>query len=380
VVLDGLPLYEPFHLRLLLSPVSLLDPRILSGIDVHAGGYTAQYGERMSAVIDAQSVRPEADAYYELGLSLFHVHALASQRWAGGDGQWLVAVRRSNLDEIADLVDSEYGEPTYLDGFARVEYAFGERTRASVQALLASDEADVQNSADTEFASAEYRNAYLWATLEHEFSDALGARAIASWTDVTSERTGEVRDPGNAAGRVADERDYDVLGLRTRRDVEVVAVGTRRGRRGPHAVRGVRLRERSAFRAGLPVPGQPGAGRRLRNRARAVGQPRRPVCDEPLPGDRGARGRGRPALGRADYGPTTSGGRASIWRRRRERACARAGAATSSSRASTSCRSRTASTSSSGRRSPTTQSWGWSRRCRPGRRCASRPIARTTTG
>jgi len=214
VVLDGLPLYEPFHLRLLLSPVSLLDLRILSGLDVHAGGYTAQYGERMSAVIDAQSLRPEADAYYELGLSLFHLHGLAAQRWAGGDGQWLVAVRRSNLDEIADLVDSKYGEPTYLDGFARLDYAFGERTRASVQALLASDEADVQNSADTEFASADYRNTYLWATLEHEFSDAIGARAIASWTDVSSERAGKVHDPGNAAGRVADERDYDVLGLK----------------------------------------------------------------------------------------------------------------------------------------------------------------------
>ena len=214
VVLDGLPLYEPFHLRLLQSPVSLLDPRILNGLDVHAGGYTAQYGERMSAVIDAQSVRPAADAYYELGLSLFHLHGLASQRWAGGDGQWLVAVRRSNLDEVADLVDSKLGEPAYLDGFARVDYAWGDRTRGSVQALLASDEVDVRNTADTERASADYRNTYLWATLEHEFSDAVGARAIASWTDVSSERTGEVRDPGNAAGRVVDERDYDVLGLK----------------------------------------------------------------------------------------------------------------------------------------------------------------------
>ena len=257
VVLDGLPLYEPFHLRLLLSPVSLLDLRILSGLDVHAGGFTAQYGDRMSAVIDAQSLRPEADAYYELGLSLFHLHALASQRWAGGDGQWLVAVRRSNLDEIADLVDSKYGEPTYLDGFARVDYAFGARTRASVQALLASDEADVQNSADTEFASAEYRNTYLWATLEHEFSDSLGASAIASWTDVSSARTGEVRDPGNAAGRVTDERDYDVLGLKLD--------ATWKSPRWVHGA-GVELRTLSAeydyasavrFEAGYPFPDSP---------------------------------------------------------------------------------------------------------------------------
>ncbi len=119
VVLDGLPLYDPFHLQLLLSPASLLDPRILSGLDVHAGGFTAEFGDRMSAVIEATSVRPEADRYYELGLSLFHAQALAAQRFADGRGQWLAAVRRSNLDEVADFVDSEIGEASYMDGFGR---------------------------------------------------------------------------------------------------------------------------------------------------------------------------------------------------------------------------------------------------------------------
>jgi hypothetical protein len=257
VVLDGLPLYEPFHLRLLQNPVSMLDPRILSGLDVHAGGFTARFGERMSAVIDAQTVRPAADAYYELGLSLFHASALAAQRWAGGDGQWLVAVRRSNLDEIADLVDSGFGEPSYLDGFARLDYAFSDSTRGSVHVLLASDQVDVRNSADTEFATAEYRNAYLWASLEHDFSDALEGRATVSWTDVASERTGEVRDPGNTAGLVGDERDYDVLGF----DVE----GTWKSTRWVHGA-GVEVRALSAeyeyasrvrFEPGYPFPDSP---------------------------------------------------------------------------------------------------------------------------
>ena len=257
VVLDGLPLYEPFHLRLLLNPVSLLDPRILSGLDVHAGGFTAQYGDRMSAVIDAQSLRPAADAYYELGLSLFHANALASHRFADGNGQWLAAIRRSNLEEVADLVDSELGEPTYLDGFARLDYAWNERTRGSVQALLASDRADVQNSAATEFASVKYRNSYVWATLEHEFSPALDARAIASYTDVASKRNAEVLDPGNASGSADDERHYDVLGLKLD--------GSWRSERWVHAF-GLEFRSLSAdydyatevrFEPGYPFPDSP---------------------------------------------------------------------------------------------------------------------------
>jgi len=214
IVFDGLPLYEPFHLRLLLSPASVLDPRVVSRLDVHAGGFTAQYGDRMSAVIEATSVRPAADAYYELGASLFHLSALASHRFGDGKGQWLAAGRRSNLDEVADIVDSEIGEPSYSDAFGRVDYAFSENTRASLHVLLADDRAEVQNTDETEFADANYRNSYVWATLEHEFSPDVGGSAIVSYTDVASERDGEVIEPGRRTGTVDDERHYDVLGLK----------------------------------------------------------------------------------------------------------------------------------------------------------------------
>jgi outer membrane cobalamin receptor len=259
VVLDGLPLYEPFHLRLVLSPTSVLDPRVLTSLDVHAGGFTAQYGDRMSAIIDARSLRPDADAYYELGLSLFHVSALASQRFAAGKGQWLAAVRRSNLDEVADLVDSEIGEPTYSDGFARIDYAFADDPRASLHVLVASDRAEVQNTAATESADADYRNSYVWATLEHAFSPSLEGTVIASYTDVASERTGTVDDPGNTRGAVDDERHYDVLGLKLD--------GTYRSSRWLHRF-GLEVRSLSAdyeytsavrFEPGYPFPQSPGS-------------------------------------------------------------------------------------------------------------------------
>jgi hypothetical protein len=214
VMLDGLALYEPFHLRLLQSPVSLLDERIVDGLDVYTGGFTAEYGDRMSAIVDARSVRPEAERYHELGLSLFHASALAAHRFDDGRGQWLASVRRSNLDVVADAMNSDLGEPQYLDGLARVDYAFSDSTRGSLHLLLASDNAKVSNSAGTEEADAEYRNAYLWATLEHDWSERLKGRAVLSYTDVASERSGVVDEPGRRSGIVDDERDYDVLGLR----------------------------------------------------------------------------------------------------------------------------------------------------------------------
>ena len=214
VSLDGFPLYEPFHLKVLQSPTSLLDPSILEGLDVHAGGFTAEFGDRMSAVIDATSVHPDADQQYALGLSLFNASLFAFNRFADGKGQWLVAARRSNLDEIANLVSASYGELRYSDAFARLDYEFTPGTRGSLHFLASSDHADVTNKFETESADATYGNSYVWGTLEHDFSSALTARAIASYTHVKTTRHGEIDEEDVRTGTADDHRHYDVLGLK----------------------------------------------------------------------------------------------------------------------------------------------------------------------
>ena len=258
VVFDGLPLYEPFHLRLLLSPTSVIDPRVLSSLDVHAGGFTAQFGDRMSSIIEVESVRPEADAYYELGLSLFHANALAAQRFAAGRGQWLAAARRSNLDEVADLVDAEIGEPSYSDAFARLDYVFTDATRGSLHMLVSADRADVQNDDRHETATATYRNSYFWGTLEHDFTAATSARAIVSYTDVAGHREGEVDDPGNVVGEADDERHYDVFGLKVDGSHRTERWLHRFGLEWRTMAADYDYRSRSLFYPGYPAPQSPG--------------------------------------------------------------------------------------------------------------------------
>jgi hypothetical protein len=214
VVFDGLPLYEPFHLQILQGPTSVLDPRNLEGIDVYAGGFTADFGDRMSAVIDATSVHPDADWHAEVGLSLANANALVAQRFSAGRGQWLASARSSISDGAADLVDNAVGEPTYQDAFARVDYAFSPDTSGSLQTLLSRDEASVRARDGTEAADAAYHNSYVWATLRHEFSPALRGSAIVSYTDVSADRSGRVDYAGLRVGEVDDERHFDVFGLK----------------------------------------------------------------------------------------------------------------------------------------------------------------------
>lgn len=259
ILFDGLPLHEPFHLRNALSPVSLLSARIVDSLDVHAGGFTAPHGDRMSAVIEAESVRPVTDRYHELGFSLFHTSALVARRFDGGRGQWLLSARRSNLHEISHLVEDSVAEPAYFDVFGRLDMELSDRTTGDIEFLVSDDIVDVDDEDSGEVSRARYENAYLWATLKHQWSDPLQSTFGASWTEVRSRRSGTVDQPGRRSGSLDDQRSYRVLGLR--------ADSTWKTPRWLHSF-GVDFRDVSAeydyrseavFEPGYPFPGSPGA-------------------------------------------------------------------------------------------------------------------------
>ena len=228
ILLDGLRLYEPFHLKNYLSPVSLLDSRFVADLDVFFGGFPVTYGDRMSAIIDARSIRPSIPRYYELGLSMFHASALASASFADERAHGLVSARRSNLGELSRLAENDFGKPDYSDGFARFDFTFDESTRGALSTLLSHDRISAIRSSGTERAQDESSNMYVWATLEHDWSSTISSRAILSWTAVRDDRSGQVDDPGRRSGDVRDNRAFDVIGLRIDNEWRTAAALTQR--------------------------------------------------------------------------------------------------------------------------------------------------------
>lgn len=259
ILLDGLRLYEPFHLKNYFSPVSLLDSRLIAGIDVYSGGFPANFGERMSAIIDARSVQPTAPRYYELGLSLFHLSALASGSFAQDRARALVSARRSNLSELVKFSEKDFGKPEYSDGFARFEYDFSEQTRGTVSALLSQDRITAKRESGTERADEESENSYLWATLEHDWTSQVHSRLITSWTRVSNEREGQVNDPGRRTGRVNDQRSFDVAGLRVDNEVLSQNLTQRFGADVRRLWAQYDYSSDVRFEADFPFPGSPAA-------------------------------------------------------------------------------------------------------------------------
>ena len=257
ILLDGMPLQDPFHLKGFFSPVSLLDAEIVAELDVYGGGFPVDYGGRMGAVVDARSVDPTADASYALGLSLFHLNGLASATFAGERGRWLASARRSNLAAVLSVGERDLGEPNYIDTFLKAEYDLGANTTLAAHALYAQDRIELNDSDQTIFARTVDRNAYLWTTLEHRWSEELSGQALLGWTSSDNDRGGRVDVPGERVGALLSSRDSDSVLLKVELEQGDDSLRWRAGLDG--AWRTAKYRYTSSLQtvAGFPFPDSP---------------------------------------------------------------------------------------------------------------------------
>jgi outer membrane receptor for ferrienterochelin and colicin len=258
IILNGLRLYEPFHLKNFYSPISLLDSRLIDSIEFYSGGFPAPYGDRMSAIINAHTINP-GQRYYEVGVSLFHVNALAATTFDDERGQALISARRGNLGDLARLAEQDFGKPDYADGFARAEYALTDATRVSFDALASSDQIVARRDRSTQLARAKYRNAYGWLTLDHEWSPDASSRVIGSFTDLVNERYGSVEEPGQRSGRVRDLRTFHIAGLRLENEVDFGGVSHRFGGEVRRLWGDYDYALDLTVSPGFPFPGSPGS-------------------------------------------------------------------------------------------------------------------------
>lgn len=214
-LLDGLRLYQPYHLKDFHSITTIVPPGAIAGIDFYSAGYQARYGDRMSGVVDIGLREPPEQAETELGLTFFHASALSRGRFGGADrGDWLVSGRRANLDLIADVVNPEYGAPRYQDYLAHVGWNFGTHTYLSANALFSTDKISLAQTDGSERANARYKNRILWLKAESEWNDRLESSTVASATEIKNRRSGVTGKPGIIEGFVEDRSEFRSLALK----------------------------------------------------------------------------------------------------------------------------------------------------------------------
>jgi TonB dependent receptor/TonB-dependent Receptor Plug Domain len=101
ILLDGYPVYNPFHFGGLFG--TFIDPAVAS-VDMHTGGFPAQFGGRLSSVMNVRSAEdPRAGVHGTTEISLI-ASSLSLGGALGSGGSWLVAGRRTYADQAINLV------------------------------------------------------------------------------------------------------------------------------------------------------------------------------------------------------------------------------------------------------------------------------------
>ena len=214
VSLDGLELFEPFHMKDFDNALSILDVQSVDGIDLVTSGFTSEYGGRLGSVLAIRSQAPRTDrTRTTVGASVTNLRLQSQGGFAGGRGGWLVAARRGYLDlalKLAGRADSI--SPKYGDAFATVTWAYSEKHQVAAH-LLWSDDNLHYRVKDGGISSA-YGSAYGWATWDAAFTPRLSARTVGSVGALRWDRSGDARIISAFHSTVDERRRFSLGGLR----------------------------------------------------------------------------------------------------------------------------------------------------------------------
>jgi len=140
ILVDGYPIYNPFHLGGLFS--TFIDPMVRD-VSLMTGGFPARYGGRLSAVLDVTSAAEPRSGVHGTGeLSLLASTGELGGSARGGTLSWMVAGRRTYADQFVKLISTQRLPYHFRDEQAHVTYAVTPSTTLSLTAYEGRDQLD----------------------------------------------------------------------------------------------------------------------------------------------------------------------------------------------------------------------------------------------
>ncbi len=221
VLVDGQELLEPFHLKDFNDALGVIRPTTVERVEIITGGFGAEYGDRLTGVLDLVTLSPGIRTRGEVALGPLQVEAGRSGRRPEKDGRggagWMVDARYGSLEIPFRLADEEEN-PTFWDLFAKWD-ASDQGRGWRVQALLAGDQLDfvqTDNAGEPDEISerfqTEYRNLNLWTSHQMILGSDLILDHRAGGIHLARDRDGR-RISEDDSLSLLDERELDMLVL-----------------------------------------------------------------------------------------------------------------------------------------------------------------------
>lgn len=214
-VLDGLELYDPFHLRGFRNPFSLVDTSLVERLDFYAGPFTADFGDRHGGVVKL-STRPDPDrAGTSIGVGTINTRVSHTGSLPGRGGSWLASARTWYPQAFGNPID--LGEPSldprFEDLYLNMSFRLSPRSALSAHGLLARDTLDFEEPDGSEAVEATGRSGYFWLRLFRSGASGLVSDSVLSAGRLERRRKG-LAEPVNDLFVVQDDREVDFFGLK----------------------------------------------------------------------------------------------------------------------------------------------------------------------
>ena len=215
LILDGLEIDEPLHLKDFLGFSSIIDSKTIGRADILSGGFPAEYGDHLSGVIDLSSADPMDRHKAVLSASFVDSSLLTGGAFNQGDGRWLVSARTWYPDALLDIVDpgGEDISPVYHDAMGKAELRLGGGTLLTGHVLATRDEVDFVNDPGNGSVTASNSSEYVWLNLKSPWTPRLYSRTVLSRGRVARNRAGSLPVASTGSAQVADERSFTSYGL-----------------------------------------------------------------------------------------------------------------------------------------------------------------------
>ncbi|MDQ2664999.1 MAG: TonB-dependent receptor plug domain-containing protein [Gemmatimonadota bacterium] len=137
ILLDGYPIYSPFHLG---GVFSTFISSSVGEISLFTGALPVRYGGRLSGVLDVGSALPTSPALHgSADVSLVSVSTSLGRTFASGAGAWEVAARRTYADAAVNLFKPGAFPYHFQDFQAHATRQLGDDARISMTAYSGAD-------------------------------------------------------------------------------------------------------------------------------------------------------------------------------------------------------------------------------------------------
>ena len=221
MTIDGMELYDPFHARDIGGGLfSIVDIETIQEVDLLTGGFSAEFGNRQSAVFNMKTKQiPAGQTRTSVGFSVMNARLYTDGTFAKNKGSYLVSARRGMLDFFYKLVASSENIPSYSDVMARVDYKLNPKHTLSFHTIRSDDKtrrSDIyQGNYDS--TNIKYSNTYSWLTLASNYSPRLFSRTLFFAGFNSENRKGSYnKDEYGDVGvfSLADKRRFNFFGVK----------------------------------------------------------------------------------------------------------------------------------------------------------------------